>query len=447
MDDRLFFKRKLFVPCIFAFALLLGLIASEYLVHFGNNRERRHLIQLAETAAVAIDAAQVSHLRGIPEEVESTEYKLIKRQVERLHTHVPEAGFVYIMSLTEDRAGGVFLADSEPSDSKDAVIPGEIWEEATKEFIDAFKTGESFTEGPMKDKWGVWVTGFAAIRHPETQSVYALLGIDIRANQWKKTILSYRLLGYALTLFLLLLVSLFFIYANKIHRLNDTLECKVKDRTNDLKSLNNHLIEVEQNERDRLSSILHDSVAQTLALSISNIKTLRKSQEIKDTNSLEIIQKYLEISEHQVRTIIYDLSSQVLRDFDIGAALDFLIERNIELHKLKFEYINNTEKAVIVSETSKVLLYRGVNELLQNIVTHSCSERAEIELYEEENYVCVRVEDFGVGIDLNSNISKNTGGLGLLDLKERIITTRGDFSVESVRDLGTKIVIKIPKDK
>ncbi|MCG8617504.1 MAG: hypothetical protein MI802_14885 [Desulfobacterales bacterium] len=230
MNDKLNFKRNQFVVfiSILLFVLLVGVISSEYLVRFGEARERRSLLQLTETATAAIDATQVSQLEGIPEEADSTQYKILKKQVELLHTHVPEAGFIYLMRLKGGR--GVFIADSEPADSKDSVLPGETWDEPTKEFIQAFITGKSFTEGPIEDKWGVWVSGLAAIRHTETQAVHALLGIDISATHWNKTILSYRLLGYALTVSLLILVVFFYIYTNKLQRANQAILIEMSER-------------------------------------------------------------------------------------------------------------------------------------------------------------------------------------------------------------------------
>lgn len=243
MDYKFNFGRNRFFLfiLIFIFVFLFGIASSEYLAHFGEERERRSLLQLTATATAAIDATQVSLLKGTPDEAESTAYRILKKQVELLHTHIPEAGFIYIMKRKRDRV--VWLADSEPADSKDAVLPGEPYDEASEKFIQAFKTGESITEGPIKDKWGVWVSGHTAIHHPETQSVIALLGIDIRANHWERTILSYRLLGYALTLSLLFLTFVFYIYTGKMHKANQvilqeiTIRQKAENEVKELGSL------------------------------------------------------------------------------------------------------------------------------------------------------------------------------------------------------------------
>ena len=230
MKYKINFRRNQFLLffSIFIFVLLFGLSSSEYLARFGEQREKKNLLHLTETATAAIDASQVALLHGTADEAESAAYKVLKNQVELLHSHIPEAGFIYIMKLNRDRV--VWLADSEPADSKDAVLPGEVYDEASKELIQALKTGVSMTEGPIEDKWGVWVSGHVAIRHPKTNSAIAILGIDISANQWQRTIFSYRLLGYALTAALLVLVIIFYIYTERMHRANQIILDEISER-------------------------------------------------------------------------------------------------------------------------------------------------------------------------------------------------------------------------
>jgi PAS domain S-box-containing protein len=67
------------------------------------------------------------------------------------------------------------------------------------------------------------VSGVVPIRHPETKETTAVLGIDIDATQWQKTIFTYRMLGYALTASLLFLVLLFYLYIRGEQRANQAI--------------------------------------------------------------------------------------------------------------------------------------------------------------------------------------------------------------------------------
>jgi len=211
----------------FVFILIFGLISSEYLVRFGQNHERKNLLHLTETATAAIDIKQVMLLKGISEDAQTTAYKILKKQIQSLHTHVSEAEFIYIMKLKGNKV--VFLVDSEPDDSEDASFPGDPYDEASNELIRSLKIGESMTEGPLKDAWGVWVSGIVPIKDPVSQSVIAILGIDISAKQWQKAIFTYRFLGYALTGALLFLVFIFYIYIKRIHRANQAILQEVSE--------------------------------------------------------------------------------------------------------------------------------------------------------------------------------------------------------------------------
>ncbi len=230
MASKFNFRRNQFYifAAAFVFVLLFGLMISEYLVRFGEERESSYLVHLSQTATASIDANQVAVLEGEPEEEETEAYNILKKQVELLHVHIPEAGFIYIMRLQGDKV--VWLADSEPADSEDAVLPGEVFDEPSKELIGVLKSGGSIFEGPQRDKWGVWVTGLTAIYHPENKSVIALLGVDISAEKWQKTIFTYRLLGYALTASLLILVLFFYIYTEKMYKANETILKEMHDR-------------------------------------------------------------------------------------------------------------------------------------------------------------------------------------------------------------------------
>lgn len=221
---------------LIVFVCISGIIASEYLVRFGRNHEIKNLLDLTELAAASIDAPQLILLKGDAEEVNTAAYKAIKKQLMRLREELPIARFFYIMILKEKQV--VFIADSEPSDSEDISLPGDIYSDASPELIHALETGESITEGPLKDQWGVWVTGAAAIHHPDTKSTLGVLGIDIAAKRWKDTIFTYRILGYSITGSVLVLIFCIFLFFQKMQRANQVIWKEISEREKTKNALN-----------------------------------------------------------------------------------------------------------------------------------------------------------------------------------------------------------------
>jgi len=79
-----------------------------------------------------------------------------------------------------------------------------------------------------------------------------------------------------------------------------------------------------------------------------------------------------------------------------------------------------------------------------NIIKHSGSKESEIELSKNEKLLQLRVEDTGVGFDLNKITNKNFNGFGIHSLSERIKNMDGNFEIFSKPGKGTKVLLSIP---
>lgn len=230
----------------------------------------------------------------------------------------------------------------------------------------------------------------------------------------------------------------------KLRTLNETLDKKVKDRTLKLRRLNDHLIHTEETERKKIASDLHDSVAQTLGICLSTLKEMREKHPNMELKVVSIVENHLDQTLHEVRSLIYQLSPPVLDDFDIDIALGFLIEEFNEHNKSDIQYVNNFDGNTPVSHAVKVTLYRALNELLVNIIKHSKSKKAGINLSVAENTIQLYVEDYGVGFDTQQLDVRINNGFGLYSLTERIENLGGHIELCSQIDKGTRILISIP---
>ena len=221
-------------------------------------------------------------------------------------------------------------------------------------------------------------------------------------------------------------------------------EEKVKEKTKALKKLNEQIIYAEGRERKSVAADLHDSVAQTLAISISKIKTIQESGEPINLEIIAEIQVHLEQTVKEIRSLIYQLSPPVLDDFDIAIALGFLIEENNEKYGVDIKYIKNINPPIHIIKPNKITLYRAVNELVINIIKHSGSKESEIELSKNEKFLLLRVEDTGIGFDLDKVTDKNFNGFGIHSFSERIKNMGGNFELFSKPGKGTKVLLSIP---
>ncbi|MBT3177543.1 MAG: PAS domain S-box protein [Desulfobacula sp.] len=226
--------------------------------------------------------------------------------------------------------------------------------------------------------------------------------------------------------------------------LNKKLDSKVKKRTNELKRLNEHLVLSEDNERKNLASELHDSVAQSLAIAVSQIKNITEADSGYGIKTLPDVQKNIENAIKEVRILIHQLHPPILDDFKIDIVIGCLIEAINEKKQIIINYINNLTESVTLTETTKMTIYRATNELIYNILKHSDSLVAEIELSKINNSIQIRVEDKGKGFEFKTYHQKNYCGFGLYSLFERIENIGGELIINSSLGKGTKVILTVP---
>lgn len=103
---------------------------------------------------------------------------------------------------------------------------------------------------------------------------------------------------------------------------------------------------------------------------------------------------------------------------------------------------------------------RIINNLLQNIITHSQGNKIKFQILENEQEMKIILEDNGKGISAEQlphifeklyqcdNARSGKGnGLGLAITKELVSAHKGIITAESILDKGTKFIISLPKNK
>jgi signal transduction histidine kinase len=86
-----------------------------------------------------------------------------------------------------------------------------------------------------------------------------------------------------------------------------------------------------------------------------------------------------------------------------------------------------------VGNQVKTVIYRIMQEPLNNISKHSKANLANLTLQKEENKIEFIIQDHGQGFDLNAvySLKSSERELGLAGMKERTFLSGGSFSIES----------------
>lgn len=244
----------------------------------------------------------------------------------------------------------------------------------------------------------------------------------------------------------------------ELRRLNDELEVRVAERTDELtrsqaglRALATELNLAEQRERKRMAMELHDYLAQLLVL--SKLK-LRQGKRLAGAapGCAECIDQTDEILTEALtytRTLVVELSPPVLHDLGLPAALRWLAER-MQHHRLAVT-VQIERDDLKLPEDQSLLLFQSVRELLMNAAKYAKSGRASVVLAQIDGELVINVRDDGPGFDLAAAAAaaaEHTTALsskfGLYSIRERMRALGGRFELQSLPDKGTTAVLVLP---
>jgi len=239
---------------------------------------------------------------------------------------------------------------------------------------------------------------------------------------------------------------------NQLKDLNDTLEQRVAERTAvaeqraaQLRALASQLTRAEEQERRRLSQILHDHLQQLLVGARIHLGLVRRH--IGDERLREAVAEIDDLLEQAIgesRSLTVELSPPILYDAGLAAALAWLGQQTQEKHALEVEVRCGPEPEPI-EPTSRALLYQAVRELLFNAVKHACAHRAEVTMAWNQGRLQIEVCDDGVGFDpARLEVREGNGGFGLFSVRERLEVMGGRLEIDAAPGRGSRFVLDIP---
>lgn len=190
---------------------------------------------------------------------------------------------------------------------------------------------------------------------------------------------------------------------------------------------------------NRISQELHDNIGQLL----STTKLLLGMAAME----LQNVPDTLRTAEQTVGKAIQDLRL-LSRSLDKEWLHQFNLIENLEAEK---EGINagRTIEVNFVSEykylslepEAQVMLFRVVQEAIQNSIKHAAPKHIDIDINKSDNNFEVKIEDDGKGFDIES--AKKDGN-GLQSMERRTKLLHGTIEWTQRNEKGTAIIIKIP---
>jgi PAS domain S-box-containing protein len=215
-----------------------------------------------------------------------------------------------------------------------------------------------------------------------------------------------------------------------------------------IRSLASKLTRAEQEERHRISQILHDDLqqqlfaikAQLVMLNDTNEKN-KLSPELRTT--LDQVQSWLSDAITITRNLSIDLSPIVLQGEGLTEAIVWLSSQMEEQYGLQVDLeakgdFHNLDNHI------RVLLFQAVRESLFNIVKHAGILQAAVTLEQVDGRGRITISDTGRGFDVGTIINDPKTAHGLLIIQDRLGLMGGSIEVTSKLGDGTRVVIETP---
>lgn len=199
-------------------------------------------------------------------------------------------------------------------------------------------------------------------------------------------------------------------------------------------------IDSQEKERKRIASDLHDGVGAMLSAAKLNLNMLKTgaipAEELPDAlvETKDMIDETIET----VRRISKDLLPSSLEVFGLSKAVQELCEKLDNPHTRI--HASFSGDALMLSKQNELLIYRMVQELINNALKHAEASRIDVKINWNQP-VTISVQDNGKGFDPNQAKGDIKRGVGLYSIENRATLIGGNVIFESQPGAGATVKV------
>ena len=204
-----------------------------------------------------------------------------------------------------------------------------------------------------------------------------------------------------------------------------------------LRQLSARLLETQEMERKRVAQELHDGLGQPLsAIKISLERVYSALNPVDNESSSRLLGRLVPMVQdavEEVRRIAMDLRPSMLDDLGILATISWFTREFSRIYgHIKLDKDIAVEEAQ-VPDLLTTVIYRILQEALNNVAKHSGADRAEIALRQTGSDLILSIADNGNGFDVEQvlNVENPGRGFGLASMRERTEMSGGIFHLDS----------------
>ncbi|MDX8573689.1 histidine kinase [Elizabethkingia sp. HX QKY] len=247
-----------------------------------------------------------------------------------------------------------------------------------------------------------------------------------------------------IVIFIILILLLLYAYKQRAKSMKQRDELHAlaieKEKQNSKISTLTALLEGQEQERGRLARDLHDGLGGLLSGTKHQLSYLdpHQSENIEEGISKSI--KQIDGAVEELRRVAHNLMPDLLVKYGLEVAIQEFASRisnsALDIHTEFINYRNS------LSEEKQLIIYRIIQELVNNAIKHADASEIIIQVSQEENVLNLTVEDNGKGFDHKSLNVKKTAGFH--NIESRVQFLKGTMNIISELNIGTSIELQIP---
>lgn len=202
------------------------------------------------------------------------------------------------------------------------------------------------------------------------------------------------------------------------------------------------LVEGQEEERKRIARELHDG----LGVLLSTVKMQFTSIKDKSPENQPLIERasqLLEQASGDVRKISHNMMPGLLTKLGLCEAVEDLFEKVSETEGLDVE-VEVPEDAERLPENKEIMLYRVIQEMVNNTLKHAGARKITIRLLMQPGGLEVFYSDNGKGFDVEEKLKSKS--IGLQSIQSRVNFLNGSLDFDSAAGKGVVFIIRIPLD-
>lgn len=215
---------------------------------------------------------------------------------------------------------------------------------------------------------------------------------------------------------------------------------EIKELEKRVRALNSRLRDLQEKERQRIASELHDSIGQTILAAKINLQA-GVGSEIAKADRFNTGMELIDRASQELRDIYTSLYPSTLKDLGLEATIQWYLRNFVEVKGIHTIFSITLSKKI--PHETEVGIFRMIQEITTNIVKHSGARTVFFSLLTGKHGLLLMVYDDGVGFS-SGGLRKKGSGYGLENLKSRADDLGGQLQIESEPGCGTWVEVKLP---